>query len=336
MYFSSFDFPHIFFVSSFLLIVFWMIFFRSRKYFLAHEKATNYSINKRFTLIRFISLILSIFLIGIVFLGPVGLMRNSSTSTDGIDCVWLLDVSTSMDVRDVSENSTTISRIARSKSVIENFMISHPENRYGLIIFAGASRLVSPLTSDHSSLLTFLVSIDSRSISTGGTDFLDALKLATERFETKDNTTHAIVLLSDGGDMEDSPNMSSIKSVLQEENIILSTVGIGKTKPSPIPIGTNPFGDTVYKKFGGEIVLSGLNRESLRNLADVGKWTYIEGTSLEKDLGNSLNSITRHNVAVSWDNTNDKTVPVLVMISFFFFLVFLLFPSSFLKRWNVL
>ena len=226
-----------------------MIFFRSGKYFLAHEKTTNYIINKRFTLIRFISLILSIFLIGIVFLGPTGLMNSSPVMSDGIDCVWLLDISTSMDVRDVSEISTTISRIARAKSVIENFMISHPENRYGLIVFAGVSRLVSPLTSDHSSLLTFLANIDSGSISTGGTDFLDALKLATERFETKDNIAHTIVLLSDGGDSEDSPDMSSIKSVLQGKNIILSTVGIGKTKPSPIPVGTNPFGDTVYKKF---------------------------------------------------------------------------------------
>lgn len=48
------------------------------------------------------------------------------------------------------------------------------------------------------------------------------------------------------------------------------TIGIGQTKPSPIPVGQNPLGETVYKQFGGETVLSGLNRESLKSLAKIG------------------------------------------------------------------
>ncbi len=156
----------------------------------------------------------------------MGLMRNSNTPVEGIDCIWLLDVSASMDVQDITENASAISRLIKAKSIIENSLIAHPENRYGLVIFAGTSRLISPLTSEHSSLLTFLASIDSKSISEGGTDFHDALSLATERFETKENIPHMIVLLSDGGDREDTLDASSIKNIFQNKNTRLITVGL--------------------------------------------------------------------------------------------------------------
>ena len=90
-----------------------------------------------------------------------------------------------MDVLDIKESNPPVSRLEKAKSIIESYMIAHRENRYGLVIFAGKSRLVSPLTSEHGSILSFLASIDSKSISEGGTDFHEALTLATDRFDTK-------------------------------------------------------------------------------------------------------------------------------------------------------
>lgn len=175
-----------------------------------------------------------------------------------------------MDVKDIANNNSTLSRLNKAKSIIENYMITHPENRYGLVIFAGTSRLISPLTMEYSSLLTFLNSIDSKSISDGGTDFHQALQLSLDRFETQAPTSHAIVLLSDGGDKENTLDMSSIKNLFIGKNVKLITIGIGNTKPSPIPIGKNPIGETIYKKYRNDTVLSGLNPESLKNLAKIG------------------------------------------------------------------
>jgi Ca-activated chloride channel family protein len=145
-----------------------------------------------------------------------------------------------MDVEDVSNGNIVISRLMKAKSVIENYMITHPENRYGLIIFAGTSRLVSPLTTEHSSLLTFLSSIDSKSIREGGTDFHQALQLALDRFETQESIPHTIVLLSDGGDTDEIIDTSSLKNLFFGKHASLITIGIGNTKSSPIPIGRNP------------------------------------------------------------------------------------------------
>lgn len=197
MYFQFLDPVHI--IALFiLLITIGLVFFRFKKSFIINERALNYVTNKKVSIIRLTSLIICIALLAIAILGPTGLINDSSTTTEGIDCVWLLDVSASMDAEDFTDGQTLTSRLVRAKSVIENYIISHPENRYGLVIFAGTSRLISPLTSEHSSILSFLASIDSKSISDGGTNFRDALRLSMERFGTKTDTSRAIVLLSDG------------------------------------------------------------------------------------------------------------------------------------------
>lgn len=240
MYFQYFDTFHTTIAIAFLAVAFGVVFSRYRKYASQDRKSVNYVIRNRALAVRFISLLLSILLLGVALLGPVGLLQSTNSRTAGMDCIWVLDVSASMDVEDVEEN-TGVSRLSKAKSIMENFMVTHPENRYGLVIFAGQSRLVSPLTSDSSSLLSFLASIDSKSIAEGGTDFREAFKVATERFESTDNAPHAIVLLSDGGDPEDMSDPDMLRSIFREKPADIVTIGIGQTRPSPIPVGKTPF-----------------------------------------------------------------------------------------------
>lgn len=61
-------------------------------------------------------------------------------------------------------------------------------------------------------------------------------------------------------------------------------------------MGHDPLGNTVYKKFQGETVLSGLNRQTLKSLAEAGNGSYLEGNSLQKDLEKSLGSISRRTI----------------------------------------
>lgn len=141
-----------------------MLFLRYRKSSDFSNKSANYSTKKHFRKIRIVSLGLSIILLATTLLEPAGLFKKPGESTEGIDCIWALDVSASMDAEDAGNSEHNVSRLARAKSIMENYMSTHPENRYGLIIFAGTARLVSPLTLESSSLLSFLASIDSKSI----------------------------------------------------------------------------------------------------------------------------------------------------------------------------
>lgn len=290
------------------------------------ESSVNHTEQAWLKIIRFTGLAISAILLSIALLGPRWLMGNSSTQ-QGIDQIWLLDVSASMDVVDETERWTPISRLKKAKGVIEQYMLLHPENRYGLVIFAGDWRLVSPLTSEHASLLTFLSGLDSKGISEWGTDFTDALAIALNRFDSQNNSSQAIVLLSDGGDKEDSIDIGTIKDLFYKKKASLITLGLGEQKPSPIPNGRNMFGDLTYKQFQGQIVLSALNNERLKALADIG-WGILlsEASSLEK----ALSDIEKKSIV---SESPDSTVRLFIFLSLSSFLIFLL-PSSFLKLWN--
>jgi len=99
------------------------------------------------------------------------------------------------------------------------------------VIFAGGARLVSPLTSESESVLTFLTSIDSTTIRDGGTNFREALNTAIGRLPPKkgDNPL-SLILLSDGGEEEDLADTTMISGLFTGKNITLSTVGIGSDK----------------------------------------------------------------------------------------------------------
>lgn len=184
MYFPPVHLSDIVIVGAFLLVSLGVVYLRFGRYIKARDTHTNYTTNKTALFLKLSSLVLSISILGTLLLRPMGLMYNGVPEEKGIDCIWLLDTSASMDVRDVKSGENFVSRLQGAKSIIENYMVAHGENRYGLVIFSGKARLVSPLTSDRDSLLSFLASIDSKSIHDGGTDFREALEIATTRSGT--------------------------------------------------------------------------------------------------------------------------------------------------------
>ncbi|EKD29869.1 MAG: hypothetical protein ACD_78C00234G0001, partial [uncultured bacterium (gcode 4)] len=141
------------------------------------------------------------------------------------------------------------------------------------------------------------------------------------------------VLLSDGWEKENLGDTTMISSLFAGKNVTLSTVGIGSDKGWPIPMGQDPFGNTTYKLFGGEMVTSHLEPDNLKSLADIGKGSYISWENIWSSLNKTLSKIQRRTIVGSANNSGDSG-RVLVMIASAFFLIFLLIPASFLKKWN--
>lgn len=236
------------------------------------EESKNFTENIRFTRVRLAGIILCVLFLSIALFGPVASWGDSTSDHQGIDLIWVLDVSRSMDVQDIVEGDTHFSRLEKAKSTIQSYMIAHPENRYGLTIFAGQSRLVSPLTSEGNSILTFLASIDSSSIMEGGGNFQEALRTTLDRLGTtpKDAPPRALVVLSDGGDTEDAPDIKIIKDLFVGKNTRLQTIGYGSEKGGPIPSGVDLLGATIYKQYQGETVVSARNTSTLEAIAQAG------------------------------------------------------------------
>ena len=93
---------------------------------------------------------------------PQNSEKGSSTTTEGIDIVLAMDVSTSMLARDFEPD-----RITAAKDVAAKFVADRPNDRIGIVAFAGESFTQSPLTTDRSTLQTLLGQISTGMIEDG-------------------------------------------------------------------------------------------------------------------------------------------------------------------------
>ena len=127
--------------------------------------------------------------------------RNDEQQTrgEGIDIILCIDVSGSMNSRDIRP-----SRMEVAKEVAIEFVKNRPIDRIGLVIFAGESFSQCPLTSDKNSLIEQLQSLDSRKYLEDGTVIGEGLATAVDRLSESDSKSKVIILLTDG--KEDAPD----------------------------------------------------------------------------------------------------------------------------------
>jgi len=148
---------------------------------------------------------------GIVWLLPiiaaalmiVGLARPQRTQSrtevtaNGIDIVLGLDISGSMQALDFKVDNTRVNRIAVVKSVVSKFIDERPNDRIGLVAFAGAPYLVSPLTLDHDWLQQNLERINV-GMGDDGTAIGSAIAAAVNHLRTTTTKSKVVILLTDG------------------------------------------------------------------------------------------------------------------------------------------
>ncbi len=115
---------------------------------------------KKWSTIKYIFLALSFIILSLWIFDIKWWEKTTKTESKWIDIVFVLDVSKSMNALDFHDNNYLYSRLTATKSMISNFVSNHPNDRVGLIIFAGDAHSISPLTLDHDTFLTFLDSVD--------------------------------------------------------------------------------------------------------------------------------------------------------------------------------
>lgn len=131
---------------------------------------------------------------------------SQKIKTETSDIVFVLDVSKSMLAIDYAEKS----RLQISKEFIKDYVTKNDKNRYSLTIFSWDAVSLIPLTQDKNIFLTFLDSIDEKSILKWWTNFKEALNISNQRFE---KNGWAIIFISD---FEPNLNISEKQKLLQE------------------------------------------------------------------------------------------------------------------------
>jgi Ca-activated chloride channel homolog len=171
----------------------------------------------------------------------VGLARPQRThsrtevTANGIDIVLGLDVSGSMQALDFTVNNYRVNRIQVVKSVVAKFIDERPNDRIGLIAFAGSPFIVSPLTLDHDWLLQNLERINV-GLGDDGTAIGSALAAAVNHLRTTTAKSKVVILLTDGVNNSGKISPLAAAEAARALGVKVYTIGVGVRGKAPIPV----------------------------------------------------------------------------------------------------
>ena len=235
--------------------------------------------------------------------------RITNDKREGIETIIALDISNSMLAEDVAP-----SRLEKSKLMVENLVDHFQNDKIGLIVFAGDAFVQLPITSDFVSAKMFLHDIEPSLISSQGTDIGEAVKLAMHSFTQDETTGKAIVVITDGEDHEGDAEKMAKEA--EKKGIRVFILGIGSQGGAPIPLGNGDY----LKDNKGEIVMTTLNENMCKQIAEAGKGTYIHvdnSTIAEERLDAELSKIQKGeitNVIYSDFDEQFQAVGILVVL----------------------
>ncbi len=228
---------------------------------------------------------------------PVWRNEYQSRSASGIDIMIAFDVSLSMDIDDFVDQGVRARRIDVAKKVVDDFISRRPEDRMGLVAFAGRPRDASPITLDHQWLRKSLSELrlndrnDMGTIKEQGTAIGSALAAAAVRLEARDAKSKIIVLITDGA--SNSGKISPIEAAEHAKTlgIKIYTVAIGTTEgrvdPSIMRFPYQEFDLPTLQKIA---TLTGAEHYWAQDLAALKK-TFTTIDNLEKTDAKSLTVI---------------------------------------------
>jgi Ca-activated chloride channel family protein len=245
---------------------------------------------------------------------PQSSSTSRNVSTEGIDIVIALDISTSMLSEDFHPN-----RVEAAKKTAMSFIDGRPDDRIGLVVFSGESFTQCPVTIDHDVLKNLFQSIKPGMIM-DGTAIGNGIATAINRLKDSKSKSKIIILLTDGVN-----NMGLIAPLTAAEiaktfGIRCYTIGVGTKGVAPYPFQT-PFG-IQYQNIPVQI-----DEDLLRQIAGMTGGKYFRATN-NKTLENIYSEIdkmekTRIDVAI-FNRHAEKFLPYALLAGLFLMLELLL------------
>ena len=219
----------------------------------------------------------------------------SKTTVEGVDIVLALDVSGTMLAADFEPD-----RLTAAKDVAAKFIADRPNDRVGLVVFAGESYTQSPLTTDKAALQSLLAQVKFGVVE-DGTAIGMGLATAINRLRESDAKSKVVILLTDGVNNAGQIAPLTAAEIAVEYGIRVYTIGVGKRGYAPYPY-YDAWGNIRYQqqkveideqtltdiaaKTGGEYFRA-TSKTTLREVYD--RINQLEKTRIETD------NYTRHN-----------------------------------------
>ena len=264
---------------------------------------------------------------GLLFLifsaaGPQIGTRVAPIERKGVDLVFAVDVSESMNAQDIKP-----SRLEKAKFEISQIINQLKGDRIGIIVFAGSSHLYLPLTSDYEASQLFLDALDTKMIPNQGTDLSTALKTAMNVFNNEDDKFKVMVLVTDGEDHEGEA--IELASTALNNGIITHAVGVGTVKGSLIPIN-NGSSNNYKRNKNGTLITSKLNENTLIELASAGGGIYSRFNNRDskyKEIMSAIDNMEKRSIETHIYSEYEDRYQFFATISFLFLTAGLIMPT---------
>jgi len=164
-----------------------------------------------------------------------GMGLTASEYRRGLDTVFAIDVSRSMDIRD-AQTGTGFSRLERGLMIASQSVVSVPSARFAAAIGRGRGFLAVPLTWDNEAIFSFLGSLDGSSMTGRSTNLESLVQAAADAFQNTSPARKVIVLVSDGE--SHAGLLANALNRCVKENIVVISIALGSDEGSPVPSGS--------------------------------------------------------------------------------------------------
>lgn len=182
--------------------------------------------------VPFLLRLLAVAALIVVLARPQSTNSWQNSSTEGIDIMLAMDISSSMLAQDLKPN-----RLEASKDVAASFINGRPNDNIGLVVFAAESFTQCPLTTDHTVLLNLFKDIQPGMIQ-DGTSIGLGLANAVSRIKDSQAKSKVIILLTDGVNNAGEIAPVTAAEIAKTFGIRVYTIGVGTRGEAPYPFQT--------------------------------------------------------------------------------------------------
>ncbi|WP_228852762.1 vWA domain-containing protein [Aegicerativicinus sediminis] len=233
-------------------------------------------------------------------------VSTRTKTTRGIDIVMAIDVSASMLAKDLKPN-----RLEALKQVASQFIKERPNDRIGLVEYAGESFTRTPITSDKSIVLRSLREIQYNTVIEGGTAIGMGLATAVNRLKDSKAISKVIILLTDGVNNSGFIDPKIASELAVEYGIKTYTIGIGTNGMALSPVGILADNSFQYGRVQVEI-----DEVLLQEIADMTGGRYFRATDNQKlaEIYEEINKLEKTDIEeFKYYNYEEKFRPLAIL-----------------------
>lgn len=236
-------------------------------------------------------------------------VSSRTSSSQGIDIVLSIDISGSMLARDLSPN-----RLEALKEVGVEFIKGRPADRIGLVVYAGESFTLTPVTSDKSIVIRALEDLEYNTVLESGTAIGMGLATAVNRLKESTAKSKVIILLTDGVNNAGFIDPKIASELAVEYGIKTYTIGVGSNGMALSPVGVLPNGQFQYGMAQVEI-----DEALLQEIAQTTGGKYFRATDNEKleEIYEEIDQLEKSEIEeFRYTNFEEKFRPFLLIAGF--------------------